>query len=83
MKLTAAARNKLPSSTFALPGRRFPINDKNHARVAKSYASRMASRGQLSAAQKAAVFAKANAKLRGSGMRRGGRVGLRAFADYV
>ena len=33
-KLTAAARNKLPSSAFALPGRRYPIHDRNHARDA-------------------------------------------------
>jgi hypothetical protein len=48
---------------FALPGRRFPINDKTHARVAKSYASRMHSRGQLSDSQFSAVNAKANRKL--------------------
>jgi len=30
-KLTTKERNSLPSSTFALPGRRYPIPDKNHA----------------------------------------------------
>lgn len=39
MKLTAAARNAIPSSEFALPGRRFPINDKSHARNAMARAS--------------------------------------------
>lgn len=62
-RLTAKTRNALPGSVFALPGRRFPVHDKAHARVAKSYASRMAKRGQLSPSQKAAVFAKANRKL--------------------
>ena len=33
-RLTSAARKALPSSTFALPGRRYPINDPNHARNA-------------------------------------------------
>ena len=33
-RLTAAQRRALPSSTFAGPGRSFPIPDKNHARAA-------------------------------------------------
>lgn len=33
-KLTSKARNKLKSGSFALPGRRYPINDKSHARNA-------------------------------------------------
>ena len=32
--LTAKKRNALAASTFALPGRRYPINDPNHARNA-------------------------------------------------
>lgn len=39
-KLSAEQRNSLPDSAFALPGRRFPINDANHARAAISMASR-------------------------------------------
>lgn len=38
-KLTAAKRNSLPSSVFALPGRRYPIEDKSHARNALSRVS--------------------------------------------
>lgn len=34
MKLTTAARKHLASTAFALPNRRYPINDKNHARNA-------------------------------------------------
>jgi len=30
-KLTTAARKKLPTSTFALPGRRYPLPDRSHA----------------------------------------------------
>lgn len=38
-KLTTAGRNKLSTGTFALPGRRYPINDPNHARAALSRVS--------------------------------------------
>ena len=33
-RLTAAQRKKLPSSSFAGPGRSFPMNDKAHAKAA-------------------------------------------------
>lgn len=33
-KLTTEARNNLPSSDFALPGRRYPIENPSHARNA-------------------------------------------------
>jgi hypothetical protein len=33
-RLTAAQRKKLPASTFAGPGRSFPIPDANHAKAA-------------------------------------------------
>jgi hypothetical protein len=35
-RLTADQRRKLPSSTFAGPGRSFPIPDKGHAKAALS-----------------------------------------------
>lgn len=34
MKLTAAARKKIPTSKFALKGRRYPIEDRSHAQNA-------------------------------------------------
>jgi len=37
-RLTAGTRNALPNSDFALPGRRFPIQDQNHGRAALSMA---------------------------------------------
>lgn len=46
MKLTSKARNALPTKTFALPGRRYPINDPNHARNALARASQFASPAQ-------------------------------------
>jgi hypothetical protein len=33
-KLTTATRKKIPASEFALPGRRYPIEDEAHARNA-------------------------------------------------
>jgi len=38
-KLTAAKRKKIPTGEFALPGRRYPIEDKAHARDALSRVS--------------------------------------------
>ena len=38
-KLTAEARKKIPSGDFALPGRRYPIEDEAHARDALSRVS--------------------------------------------
>lgn len=61
MKLTAAKRNAIPSSKFGLPQqRKYPMADKTHARVAKSYASKEEHAGHLSASQKAEIDAKAN-----------------------
>jgi len=37
--LTAKTRNALPSSAFALPGRRYPIHNPGHARDALSRVS--------------------------------------------
>jgi hypothetical protein len=36
-KLNATTRNSLPSGDFALPGRRYPVEDKGHAMAACSY----------------------------------------------
>jgi len=65
-KLNAAKRHKMPKSEFALPGERFPINDKNHARLAIGGATRAERAGNISPSQAAAVKSKAMAKLRGS-----------------
>lgn len=44
-KLTAATRNALPTSSFAGPGRSYPINNPSHARNALARASQFASSG--------------------------------------
>jgi len=63
-KLTAQSRNALADRVFALPSqRKYPIPDKNHARVAKSYASKEFNAGKLSASQKSQIDRKANQKL--------------------
>lgn len=63
-KLKAASRNALADRVFGLPGeRKYPIPDKVHARVAKSYASKEFHAGKLSAGQKSQIDAKANRKL--------------------
>ncbi len=64
-KLTSKARNSLKSSTFALPGRRYPIPDKNHARAALSRVSEFGD-----SEQKAKVRAKVRAKYPGMGKSR-------------
>ncbi len=62
-KLTTSARKKLPQSDFALPGGRYPVEDKAHARDAKARASQARNAGRLSAADKAKVDRKADAVL--------------------
>src|SRR5690242_18070891 len=47
-KLTTQARKKIPASKFALPGGRYPVEDKAHARDAKARASQQANAGNLS-----------------------------------
>ena len=42
-RLTTKARNALPDSAFAGPGRTYPIEDKGHARAAEGRATEFAS----------------------------------------
>ena len=37
--LSTKKRNSLPESEFAVPGRKYPVNDPNHARAALSRVS--------------------------------------------
>lgn len=61
-KLTPTARSRLSSSTFALPGRRYPINDANHARNALARAAQNAS-----PAEQATIERKVHTKFPGIG----------------
>jgi len=61
-RLTTQERKKLPSDKFALPGRRYPIEDKAHARNALSRVSQNGT-----PAEKATVRAKVHRKYPGIG----------------
>lgn len=61
-KLTAKARKAIPTGEFALPGRRYPIEDRSHARNALA---RVSQRG--TSAEKATVRRKVHAKYPGMG----------------
>ena len=50
-KLTTKARHELKDDQFALPGRRYPIPDKQHARDAKARGKQMLDKGYLSKAE--------------------------------
>jgi len=60
MKLTTAARKAIPGKSFALPGRRYPIEDRSHAQNALARVSQFGS-----SAEKAAVRSKVKAKYPG------------------
>lgn len=62
-KLTTGRRDELPGGAFALPGRRYPINDENHGRAALSMAH------YASPAEQAQIKAKVHAKFPGIGKR--------------
>lgn len=64
-RLSTARRNKLPKSSFGLPGREaYPMPDRSHAANAKARASQMVKAGKLSSASKAKIDAKANRVLK-------------------
>lgn len=70
-KLTSKQRKALPKKEFALPrGTKknggkpaFPIDTKNRAKVAKSYAAKEVKTGNITKAQKEKIDAMANKKL--------------------
>jgi len=62
-KLSKAKRDAMPPSEYALPGKRFPLNDANHQRAAISGATRAERAGNISPSQEASIKAKARAKL--------------------
>jgi hypothetical protein len=65
--LSTKARNALPKSKFAGPGRSYPVNDASHAGNAKARATQAVKAGRMSAGQAAAIKAKANAVLARAG----------------
>lgn len=60
-KLTTKARKKIPKKEFGLPKvKKYPIEDKAHARNAKARAAQMVKKGKLSVADEKKIDAKAN-----------------------
>lgn len=64
-KLSAKARKAIPTDKFAGPDRSYPVEDKAHARAAKSRASGAVNAGRMSPAEKAKIDAKADRVLGG------------------
>jgi hypothetical protein len=64
-KLTTKTRDKLPKSDFAGPGRSYPVEDKAHARAAKSRASGSVNAGRMSKSEERKIDAAADRVLRG------------------
>ncbi len=62
-KLRTSARKSLPENEFALPGGRYPVEDKAHAANAKARATQQYKAGKLSDADRAKVDRKAAAVL--------------------
>ena len=66
-ELGTDARKKLPKSKFAEPDqRKYPIEDKPHARNAKACASQAVKAGRMSKAEEAKIDKKADAVLKKS-----------------
>ena len=63
-KLTASVRRTMPKSEFAGGGKSFPINDKNHARLAISGATRSYHAGNISESKMNSIKSRARAKLK-------------------
>jgi hypothetical protein len=63
--LTAAKRRKMPKGQFAGPGKSFPVNDAEHARLAIGGATRSERAGNISADEANRIKARARAKLKG------------------
>ena len=68
-KLTSKARAALPASKFALPGGRYPIEDRAHAANAKARAKQQAIAGNLPPSAYGKVVAAANKVLKRGGAR--------------
>ena len=65
-KLKDEDKDELPKSKFALPDeRKYPIEDEAHARNAKARAAQQEKAGNLSAADRRKVDAKADQALKG------------------
>lgn len=62
-RLSSLARKQIPTKSFALSGRRFPLTDKTHDREAIGGATRSERAGNISEAEADRIKAEARAKL--------------------
>lgn len=64
LKLTSAARGRLPKEAFGEPAaRKYPMPDKTHAANAKARASQAVNAGRMSKGTEEKIDTKANKKL--------------------
>jgi hypothetical protein len=63
--LSSADRKDMPKGEFAGPGKSFPVNDANHARMAISGATRSEHAGNISQSEEEKIKATARGKLDG------------------
>lgn len=61
--LTTKARKAMPQHEYALPGKRFPVNDKPHAANAKARATQGLANGSLTPEEAATVRHRADVVL--------------------
>ena len=59
-KLTTSERNALPDSAFAGPNRSYPVEDRAHAKAAKSRASQAFNAGAIDKAEEEKIDATAD-----------------------
>jgi hypothetical protein len=62
--MKARTRKRIPSSKFALGGRRYPVDTKKRAANAKARSTQQMKKGKLSKASRNKVHAKANRVLK-------------------
>jgi hypothetical protein len=67
--LSTHARNKLPTSDFAGPGRSFPIPDKSHAVAAERLVGRAEAHGSITPSEADHIKAAAHRKLLGKALK--------------
>jgi hypothetical protein len=63
MKLYSADRKRMPKSSFAGPGKSFPVSDPTHARLAIGGATRSFNAGNIGKSTEDSIKAKARGKL--------------------
>jgi len=65
MKLSSGKRKSMPKSSFAGPGKSFPVNDATHQRMAISGATRSYNAGNISKSEENKIKSKARGLLDG------------------